>query len=218
MYKVSELLGKPLLSLSEAKILGTVANILFDEKMLKGVWVVLYDNDDETRYLPLMKLVNFESDAVVVKNADGLEIEPKIGLENPINSPVFNQDGKLLGGLRDIVMEGIKVTAFVLDDITVSSDKLLSAGSVLVFNDSGRSIKLTRPQKSAPEKEEKDEALTKKAAFAPSYDFLLGKKTQRNIFASDGKLIVHEGESITYSIIDTAKREGKLVILALNAL
>ncbi len=217
MYKVSDLLGKPLLALSEAQILGTIANICFDDKMNKGTFVMFYTGEEEPRYLPLSKLLNFESDAAVVKCADGI-VQSVDGLLNPINSYAFSQNGKSLGIVNDIVMDGTKVDAFIVDGRTLSSSDLISAGKLLVFCDGEKPIKLKLPTKKAEAEPKKEIRTPRKVGFAPSYDFLLGKKLQRTILSVDGKIIAREGDNVTGSIIENAKREGKLVILALNAL
>lgn len=219
MYKVSDLLGKPLLALSEAQILGTIANIFFDDKMSKGTFVLFYNDDEEPRYLPLAKITNFDSDAAVVKFAEGIS-ESAEGLPNPINGFAFGQTGKSLGVIKDIVMDGTKVDSFIIGDRSYPVSDLVSAGNLLIFCDGEKPIKL-RPisSKKADAEQPKQEIRTPKhSGFAPSYDFLLGKKLQRNILSVDGKIIAHEGDNVTGSIIEDAKREGKLVILALNAL
>lgn len=219
MYKVSDLLGKPLLALSEAQILGTIANIFFDDKMYKGTFVLFYTDDEDPRYLPLSKISNFDSDAAVVKFAEGIS-ECAEGLPNPINSFAFGQNGKSLGVIKDIIMDGTKVDSFIIGARSYPVSDLVSAGKLLIFCDGEKPIKL-RPMssKKADSEQPKQEIRTPKlSGFAPSYDFLLGKKLQRNILSLDGKIIAREGDNVTGSMIEAAKREGKLVILALNAL
>ena len=221
MYKVSELLGKPLLSLSEAEFLGTIGNIYFDDKMTKGTFLMLYTLEEDVRFLPITKLINIDNDAAVVKNSEGITLEEN-GIVNPINSHAFNQDGKSLGIIKDVIMDGIKVVSFIIGEEAVTASNLISAGSLLIFNDSGKPIKLKPTPKREKIKEEtplkREIQFPVKTAFAPSYDFLLGKKLQRTIVAMDGKVIAREGENVTGEIIRDAKKEGKLVILALNAL
>ncbi len=219
MYKVSDLLGKPLLSLCEAKFLGTICDIYFDDKMQKGNFLKLFDDEDEECFLPIGKLLGINNDAAVVRNAEGVVSEIE-GLKNPINSFAFNQDGKSLGQIKDVIMDGSKVCSFLIGESTVGSANLISAGTLLVFNDSGKSLKLKtqKKEKQNPPPTKKEVVFPAKTAFAPSYDFLLGKKLQRTIAAGNGKVIAREGENITGAIIENAKKEGKLVILALNAL
>lgn len=216
MYKISDLLGKPLLSLCEAKFLGTIANIYFDAKTLKGTFIKLYSEDDDAAFLPLSKLCNINNDAAVVKTTDGI-VDCVEGLENPINSPAFNQDGKSLGIISDVIVDGGKIISFVIGDGEIGANTLVSAGKVLIFNDTGKPIKL-RPPVKRDTVQKKEVEFPTKSAYAPSYDFLLGKKLQRTIVAMDGKVIAREGENVTGDIIRDAKKEGKLVILALNSL
>lgn len=209
MYNVSDLLGKPLIDLASAGLIGTIANIYFDDKCQKGIFLKLFTEDEETIFFPLAK-VNINGDAAITVGGEPLETAS--GLKCPINSYAFNQDGKLLGKVTDVVMDGVKTQSVILNNTVIEANKLLSAGSVLIVNDSGKPVrfkqtKRTPAQKPIPQKR-----------FAPSYDFLLGKKLQRTITASDGKIIARAGEKITGDTISLAKTEGKLVILALNSL
>lgn len=46
--------------------------------------------------------------------------------------------------------------------------------------------------------------------------YLLGKKVSKTIYSSSGGIIAEAGEIITESMIDTVKREGKLIELVMN--
>ncbi len=209
MYNVSDILGKPLIDLASARVIGTIANIYFDDKCLRGLFLKLYTEEEETVFYPLAK-VNVDGDAAITISGDPLDTAK--GLKSPINSYVFNQYGKLLGKVNDIVMDGVKTVSVVLESGAIETTKLLSAGNVLIVNDSGKPIRLKQTKRTPSVRP----VPTKK--FAPSYDFLLGKKLQRTITASDGKVIARAGEKITDNTINIAKTEGKLVILALNSL
>lgn len=209
MYNVSDIIGKPLIDLASARLYGTVADIYFDDKCLKGTFLKLFTEDDEIKFFPMSK-ISFGADALITMGGEPLDTVT--ALKCPINCPVFNQDGKLLGKVTDLTLDGVKTVSVLLGETTMEIGKLLSAGNVLIFNDSGKPVR-ARATKRAPAKK----ALPQRR-FAPSYDFLLGKRLQRTITASDGKIIAHAGERITGDTIDLAKTEGKLVILALNSL
>ena len=46
MRNLTELIGKPVLSLYESKIQGTIKNVLFDKNLKKLKYFVLFENND----------------------------------------------------------------------------------------------------------------------------------------------------------------------------
>lgn len=58
---------------------------------------------------------------------------------------------------------------------------------------------------------------TPNSAPVTKYEFLLGKRADKDIFSDHGKLIVKTNELITNDIIIAAKTEGKLVQLAMHS-
>lgn len=157
MIKVSELLGKRLMALNSAKLIGTVGNIVFDEKLTSGRLLEVFgdeDTDAEIRYVELKKVKSLDFDACVI--ADKSFALPAWaadanGAKNPINCDCFNQDGKSLGKVRDVILDGTKVAAVLLDSGEMTPEKLISrSDKLIVFNDSGKHIKLYRPKTTVP--------------------------------------------------------------------
>ena len=50
MSKISEIISKQVVSLYEAKIVGTVVNVTFDEKLSKLKSFIVIDEDSEEEY------------------------------------------------------------------------------------------------------------------------------------------------------------------------
>lgn len=154
MIKLSELLGKQIICLTTAKICGTIENIIFDNKLTQGKLLKVYsDSDDDARekYIPLKKVKNLNSDAVVVDCESQFSHEWNTqvnGVNNPINLNCFNQDGLLLGSVKDIELDGTSVSAIVLANKTLDTAHLLSySNDLLIFNDTGKEIKIKKPRK-----------------------------------------------------------------------
>ena len=254
MYKVSELLGKPLITLSEAKILGTVSNIFFDTKLCTGLYVSVTDEEFNNYYVPLKQIINLTFDAAVVAAADfASEIN---ACPSPINSYAFNQDGKELGMVKDIVMDGLKVVSLIAGDNEYAAALLLNrSDDLVIINDSGAPMAIKKParkKKNPPPPKLSPQPLPPTILPLPfeetpapvaavsvvtvpnkpqtttvnpsggrevyNYDFLLGKRLQKSIFGDKGALVGRENALISAEIIENARREGKLVQLALHSL
>ena len=242
MYRVSELLSKPLITLSDAKFAGTVCNIFFDKNFRRGRYVELFSEDEnapEQRYVALDRL-RLGADAAVVSHEglirsliDDLRSE---AAPNPINRAAYNLDGKNLGRVTDVILDGVAVRQFEIEGKAYESDTLVSySDKILIFNDTGKPFRPVRPRKPRiPEGAEQitvtatattvelPEKLTVTAAprtgERSDYKFLLGKKTVKHILSHEGNVIVPEGSVVTAELIDRARAAGKLVQLALNSL
>lgn len=240
MYRVSELLSKPLITLSDAKDAGTVCNIFFDKTLRRGRYVELFSEDEtapEQRYVALDR-IRLGADAAVVSHEGvikaGWSTPADDYAPNPINRTAYNLDGKSLGRVTDVLLDGVRVCEFEIEGKTYAADTLVSySDKILVFNDSGKSFRPVRPRKpripaaaasipvAATAAVELPEKLTVTAAARPAgrsdYAFLLGKKTVRHILSPEGNVIVPAGCVVTAELIDKARAAGKLVQLALNA-
>lgn len=148
MYKVSELLGKPLISVNDAQITGTISNIFFNEKLSTGMYVSVINDDFNTAVIPLKYIVNSDYDAAVVKDfktADNPDL-----MTGPINLFAFNQDGKELGIIKDVIMEGVNVIELVTDNGKFPSSRVLSRSeSLVIINDTDAPV---RAKKKKPAK------------------------------------------------------------------
>lgn len=151
MINLSETLGKQVICLSTAKICGTIENVIFDDKLLAAKTLKVYCDDDfdaTTKYISVKQILCMQNDACVIGDDSALKAEWEeniCGLVNPINSNCYNQDGIFLGTVRDITLDKSKVAEIKLDNIVVCSKNLLSSSNgILIFNDSGKKIKLKK--------------------------------------------------------------------------
>jgi len=146
MYTISELIGKEAIILSDGTSAGTVANICFDTRLKTFKYVLLiFDEHEDRKIAPFRAISAFKDDAIVIKSSESV-VDIKEGGDNlmfcPINLPAFNQDGKALGTIRDVLMEDSRTKEFVTDLISIDAETLLTASDkLLIFNDTGEKIK-----------------------------------------------------------------------------
>lgn len=244
MYRVSDLLSKPLITLADARYEGTVGNIYFDNRLRRGKYIELFDEDEnpEQRFVELNK-VNIGVDAAVIAHDGYLTCEWNSELDNlapnPINASAYNPDGKSLGRVTDVLMDGTTVTGFEVSGVVMPADTLLSySKNLLIFNDTGKPVKLAKPKPKIPPPEKASAAVHVTQAppepqvavpeklrapvsapppQATAYNFLLGKTTTDPIIGPSGQMIVPAGTVVTPEVIERARAEGKLVRLALHA-
>ncbi len=269
MIKVSELTGKPVISLAEAKNLGYISGIWFDGKLTSAKTAeILSDSDDapERRYVALKSLA-VGDDAAVVRSAH-LAKESNMQTATaacPINSQCYNQDGKSLGYVCDVILSGDKVAEIICEKAGFAPSKLLAIGNALcVFNDTDKPIKLPSPARRKkpkaahnapnpapqqnfsapapnpePQQSPEPQPAPNSAPLAQSnvetpatpqsvtvtrtpgepvkdYGFLMGKPVHSDII-SHGRVLIPAGSVVDENVIEYARRENKLVQLALQA-
>ena len=245
MYRVSDLLSKPLITLADAHYQGTVGNIYFDAKLRRGKYIELFDEEETEQAFVGLNQVNFGVDAVVVKHDGVLTYSWNTALDglaqNPINSLAFNPEGKSLGRVTDVLMEGTTVTGFEVDGVVMPTETLLSySKNMLIFNDTGKPIKLAKPKKRVPPPsagtatvavttpeppkaapqiplpEKLRAPVSTPPPQATPYSFLVGKSVTADILDANGQIAVPMGTIVTPEVIDRARAVGRLVQLALH--
>lgn len=109
MRKVSEILGKNIISLYEGKRIGIIENVAFDKKLKKLKSFIVYDEDgdDIDRLFVPSGGVKIEGEnAVMIKNLEKVVEDTKniYSKKNPMNADVYNLKGTLLGKVNEVLI------------------------------------------------------------------------------------------------------------------
>ena len=101
MKKLTDFLGKPVISLYEGNIEGYVKNVVFEKGMKKIKYFVLFEDNDfqDEKMLESSKIYKYLSDAIIIKNNSALELKKDevFNIENHINCKVYESNGKYIG-------------------------------------------------------------------------------------------------------------------------
>lgn len=130
MYKLSELTGKPVLSLLNASFIGTTANVCFDSALKKATVIKIFSPSEESVYIPFGALKDTFFDVATVNKYSPL-LSP-VFENNPIGKPAFARNGKYLGKITDVMLSDDTVTALHIDGVPTKM-RLLRYGEVLLF-------------------------------------------------------------------------------------
>ena len=212
--KYSELLNKPVLSLSEGAVVGKVRGGLL--------------NADKTRLLALdagngwalAKNVTFGPSAVLVKNAQDLsDAPPEDSTVCPVYFDLYDSEGSLAGPVTDLAFdEKLILTHFLTEEREVPRKLMLSAGeNAVVFCADEETLRREKRKLSAPKRSEP--APAKKSAEPASrvssdFGYLIGRKVEEDLFNRNNEKIVKRGTVVTAKILQICKENGKLLHLA----
>ncbi|MCL2862355.1 MAG: hypothetical protein FWE22_08100 [Firmicutes bacterium] len=251
MLKISDIIGKRVVSLQSAEIEGIVLDVVFDDRMKSAKLLKVFNEDGEEvseRFVQLRFVKNLDADALTVMNPVNLKPSWQVnvvGVKNPINAECFNQDGVLLGRVRDIELSEKNEVASISVEKDGEVKKILPntllnlSESVLIFNDTGKKMTIKKspsnkgvaiPLKGEEQKvsvmAEQKISIPKRVIVEKGQDseiiqnhfkYLLDKLLKKDIKDSKGKVILFEGTKVGIDEIAIAKKSGRLVHLALNA-
>lgn len=213
-------------------------------RSIKYLCVFHDDNDEDLRrYIPLTSAENLSADVITVKNMSAIIdlTDADVPSTYPANLPVYSHCGKLLGKVTDLTLNGTAVEEIIAEEFSFSPQKILShSDKLIIVNCSERKIKLVPPREKAArayakadnppalrlqedadktiEAENPDVVETNAAEHEQSgegYSFLLGKTITRAITLGESEQPLKEGDVVTPRALESAKRHGKLVQLAL---
>lgn len=154
MYKISELISLPIISIYESKQLGIISNILFDYKLKKCKYaVVTDDNDCILNVIKITDIFKIGKECVFIKNKTKIQLESNCtkeleNLQNPINLHTYNLDGEHLGICTDIIIND----KFNIEELIINAGKQISIervfniGEIILINNDKLSINQFKPK------------------------------------------------------------------------
>lgn len=238
MYKISEIISMPVISLYESEFQGIVYNIVFDTKTKKVKQLcILNENDGIKRLLNVKDIYIIGKDCIFVKHKAMLELE--CSNDNVLNKyvsilnlPVYNLDGELLGKSTDIeINTKYNITNIVLaDNNKINSSNIINIGKTTILtHDKSVKISTFRPRlKTIPTTLNDSKVILlssiskkeninnnshnisqNKVVTNPSY--LTGRILTQDIVALNGELIAKKNSIINKDIVVKASLHGKLI-------
>jgi len=233
MYKISDIISMPIISIFESEYLGIIYNVLIDNRCKKIKYMCILNEDDNIpRLIHIDHIYKIGSDVIFIKNKSELSLQINCdyeieGCTNPINLSAYDFNGKKLGIVSDGVFNNKgKLEEFIIDNKSYKTTDILNVGSsAILVNNKKIDIKKFKPSQNispAPVDEkvvslqtqipQKEECLTNK--IITDFRFLMGRKLNKDIMALNGEMIARNGSIITKDLINKASSYGKLVEIA----
>jgi len=150
--KLSELIGKPLFALNDAVIGGIIKDIGFD-KHLNYAKCLIVDtqnpNDLQKKFVHFRDITDSQNDAVVIRYCENIHASWDVYYNKiycPFQKNVYNQNGRYLGKLTEVVLQKSKVVGIKIDDKDYDYTLIHTiSDNAICINDSGKKI-LSRPK------------------------------------------------------------------------
>lgn len=224
MSKVSELISLPVYSIYDKCKMGNIQNILFDAREIR--YYVVYNEDNDLEYLISPQNIYGKTNrAITIKNMSSATLlqneESVVGeLFNPINTLALDTRGQVYGRVKEVEVEGKKITRIVCE-------KNASPSEVMYFSKDITMLKASIKDRMAHFQLDKtplvsDNRVVKVLDIAPQREIvqnniLIGRKTTQDIVGQNGEIIIKANTTITSKLLNKIKYSGKLKELTLHS-
>lgn len=144
MYKISEVISKPVYAIYEGMEVGTVINFLYDSerKKVKGLFI-FDDESDQEQYIANKNIYRLGTDNVLVKNRSKVQIS-KFDKTSILNLNMISIAGEDAGEINDVFFdEKFNICAVeTKKGIIIPADDIINIGHDMALFDSANGKKV----------------------------------------------------------------------------
>lgn len=223
--KLSNLIGKQVFCVYDASLLGTVNDVVFDEKYKKILGIYFFDQDENEFYIKRQNIYSI-LDFVTIKNTSKISLDIVLDKPlSPLGKLIVGTNGENYGNISDIEFdENFDVCMFETNmnkQVLPSSIIFISKNFVVgenvniasfrpkVFHKNNTLENLTVKIMEIPKIEQPKQKLMPTKITVNS-DILIGKRLQKDIIGKNNELIIKQNQVLTTKHILIAKQHDKL--------
>lgn len=233
MYKISDIISTPVISLYEGEHIGIIYNIMFDYRQKKCNFAcILNENDNIPRLIKFKDIFKIGNDCIFIKNLTCLNLETNCEKEmeentNPINLKVYNLSCEFLGTSHDIIVDdNFRISQIVLNNgKIIERNDILNIGKSTIIVGSDVSIQKFKPVVKSIKIQNSPKKVMILSDFINSetntqnkiitdFRFLIGRILSQDVIALNGEMIARKDSIVTKDIVNKASSYGKLVEIA----
>ena len=233
MYKISDIISRPVISLYEGEHIGIIYNIMFDYRQKKCNFAcILNENDNIPRLIKFKDIFKIGNDCIFIKNLTCLDLETNCEKEmeentNPINLKVYNLSCEFLGTSHDIIVDdNFRISQIVLNNgKIIERNDILNIGKSTIIVGSDVSIQKFKPVVKSIKIQNSPKKVMILSDFINSetntqnkiitdFRFLIGRILSQDVIALNGEMIARKDSIVTKDIVNKASSYGKLVEIA----
>lgn len=230
MYKVSNIISMPVISIYESKVVGYIQNLLFNSKTKKCEYVVI-TSPDEIEYVLHKKDINsITEDSLTIQNQTKLTLKDNeeynlSTLYNPINATIYDINGKKLQNIKDISLDkSLKIENYLVEEnLSIDKKYIISFTENIAIYSKNNKVKLSnyKPKSKIIKESYSNNSLVtiedKTTSFVTEKTtdsrMLLNRTATKDIILPNGEILIKSGSYITYATIKNACMYGKVIEL-----
>ena len=240
MEKLSSLVSKNVLSLSEGDKIGYVLNLVFDERLttFEGCEIVA-DESENSFFLSYKDFVAVGDDCVLVDDSSCLQLGFFSQNTNPIGKKIYDKFGVYYGSVEDVEIKGKSVKKIITNKCEVLPKFIRKIGDDFILFSLEKNNKKIKRNKFSDikineklseklpkiisvqeiknqENKELNSSLINQNQLRQFYNAnsLVGKVLIQDLFGFNNELIARKNEVVNKKIIEDAKKHNKFNLLA----
>lgn len=225
MIKLTEIINKPIISISSGVILGAVENAVFNKKLCLTHLSVFDREKSNAVLIPASRILHAENNAVIIKNITISNSTAQVNC--PLNATVYLYDGSIYDTVNEIILN----KDFSLKEIRCAGGKLITYENIISFSknavivcfceETAQQLKKIKPARKPRQNAVStgnniiDKDILSPRKIVPKFNYLIGRKVTKTVHFGD-KVIAPANSIITSKTIDICRKYGKLIALARN--
>lgn len=231
MKKSKEIIGLPIISISDGTQIGAVKSLIINPSTATVDFIIVGQEDQKetTKAIPFKKIIGIGDYAVTIESEDNIINLEEIPVANNfvtnsvkiIGLKVLTRVGQLLGDATEYYVDeqsgrllGIAIEEQGdKNELYISSEDIITFGKDLII----ASELAKKDWKPSRVSEEQTEAQEERAdsVKAKQIELLSGKKVAKTIYKKNGEALIESGTVLTEDLIKKAQDEGPIVMAEL---
>ena len=235
MYKLSDIISMPVVSIYDSKIVGIVTNLTLDPKTNKCKQLVITTADDIKYILEYNNIKNIGDSSIVISNTTKLsllesELCIKSHYHNPINAEIYDLQGNYLSKVSDIILDEKLKIMHIIDNKSENIDikNIVSfTDSLVLYSEKKVKINTLKPKTASIDTytkkptnpisiqhiDTKPIAINTEMTKITDTRTIVGRVTTKDILSPNHEIVIRSGTTISTTTISIANRYGKIVEL-----
>lgn len=147
MYKISDVISKPVYTIYEGVQAGTIINFLYDKrnKKIKGFFIFDDDSDIE-QFITVRNVYKLGNDNLLIKNRDKIQIS-KIDKKSILGINMVSIKGENAGEIKDVFFDE-KYNVYSIETkngVVIPVDDIINIGQdIILFDTNEKKVKVSR--------------------------------------------------------------------------
>jgi uncharacterized protein YrrD len=227
MKKSVEIINLPIISIVDGNEIGSVKSLVINPE--KGAVDFLTIDQEEwqesVKAIPFKKVVGIGEYALMIENENAIIDLSEIPIANQLvdkkitinDSRVITRKGQLIGDVTEYVIDdetGKIIEMFIKmkeSQISISADQVITYGKNIIINEEAAENDVLKASRKPVELVREEKSVVNQAFLSlrdKQRELLIGKKVMKNIYNTEGQLIIEEETILDKEDIERAQEAG----------
>lgn len=147
MFKVVDVISRPIYTMYEGVFVGTIINFIYDEKLKKVRGFFIFDDESESEHYIMSKnIYKIGEESILIKNRSKIQVS-NFEKKSILNMKIVAVDGSWVGEIRDVFFdEKFKVIALeTKNNVIIPIEYIIRIGQdIIIFDANEKKVNIAR--------------------------------------------------------------------------